>query len=311
MQVDVLLNAKAGTSTSNECGAIADKVHASLEAAGVTANVRVLPGAELQSAARASAARGVDAVVAAGGDGTVNAVAAALAGGNTPLGLLPMGTLNHFAKDNNIPLDLEAAAQVIAANNVRVVDVGRVNERIFVNNSSLGVYAEALIDRDAQRDQNGTSKWVAMLLASWKVFRRSPLLRVQLTIDGQKTERKTPLVFVGNNEYQLELFRIGSRARLDDGLLSLYIAHTHSRWGMLKLGMRAAFGRLRQSRDFEISTVESVHINSRRSKVNVAVDGEVAHLSTPVKYSIWPRGLRVIVPPPEGASGTTNVSGDA
>jgi diacylglycerol kinase family enzyme len=157
-----------------------------------------------------------------------------------------------------------------------------------------------------RRDKHGLSKWPAMLLASWKVFRRSPLLHVRLTTDDGAVDRRTPLVFVGNNQYQLDLFRVGSRACLDDAVLSLYIAHTSTRWGMLKLGLRAAVGRLQQSRDFELQCVQSVQVDSRRSRVHVAIDGEVAHLATPLDYNIWPRALRVLVPPVEEPSTNGN-----
>jgi diacylglycerol kinase family enzyme len=250
MQVDVLINQNAGKLSPDTQIQRVDAVRDALKKVGVTANIHAVAGGEMRKVAAEAVSRGIDAVVAAGGDGTVNAVASALAGSQTPLGVLPLGTLNHFAKDNRIPVDLSEAAQVIATNNVEQLDVGRVNDHIFVNNSSLGVYAKALIGRDVRRDKSGMSKWPAMVLASWKVFRRSPLLRVRLTADGEADVRRTPLVFVGNNEYQLDLLRVGSRVRLDQGCLSLYIANTTSRWGMLKLGVRAALGRLRQSRDF-------------------------------------------------------------
>jgi diacylglycerol kinase family enzyme len=153
-----------------------------------------------------------------------------------------------------------------------------------------------LIERDVRRERHGMGKWPAMLLAALKVFRRSPLLRVRLADEERATTRKTPLVFVGNNRYELDLFRVGTRTCLDAGVLSLYVATTTTRWGMLKLGLRAALGRLEQSRDFESRCVERVHIGARRSRVHVAIDGELTVLATPLEYSIWPGALRVIVP---------------
>jgi diacylglycerol kinase family enzyme len=291
MRVVAILNDCAGTRAND-----VDGVRKALALAEVDADVRTVPGKHLAEAAREAAARGVDAVVAGGGDGTVSAIAGALAGSETRLGVLPLGTLNHFAKDNGIPLDLAGAAGTIADGCEAALDVGRVNGRVFVNNSSLGVYARALTNRDVKRDQLGMSKWPAMAWAVWKVFRRSPLLRVELVTDGEMRRLRTPLVFVGNNRYDLELFRVGTRSCLDEGVLSLYIATTNSRWGMIKLGVRAALGRLEQSRDFETRCVTNVRIGTRRSRVHASIDGEIATLDAPLVYDVWPGALRVLAP---------------
>jgi diacylglycerol kinase family enzyme len=291
----VLLNEQSGACLAG--GATArTSIEAALAEAGVEADVRCVAGDQLHDAARRAAGE-TDVVVAGGGDGTISAVAGALAGGDTPLGVLATGTLNHFAKDLGIPLDLGEAARTIAAGRVRVVDVGRVNGDVFVNNSSLGVYAHALLDRDAARDRWGLGKWPAMALASLITFWRSPMVRVKLVADGRELSRRTPLVFVGNNRYRLDLLRIGERDRLDAGELSLYVANTATRWGMLRLMARAMLGRLEQSRDFESYAVSDLWIDTSHKRRHVAIDGEVAQLKAPFHYQIWPRALQVIVPP--------------
>jgi diacylglycerol kinase family enzyme len=297
MPVEVLLNAGAGTVAAGATGP--DAVRAALASAGVDANVRAVPGKKLHTEAKAAVQRGADAVVAAGGDGTVSAVAGALAGGSTPLGVLAIGTLNHFAKDAGLPLDLAAAARTIAARHVERLDVARLGDRVFVNNSSVGVYAHALIDRDARRE-HGWNKWPAMAAAVLKIFNRHPLIKVRLEVDGRPLFRKTPLIFVGNNCYELDLMHIGKRACLADGALSLYIANTSSRWGMLKLAVRAAFGRLEQSRDFESLRATEIRIETTHRHLHVALDGEVTTLTPPLLYKIWPKSLAVIVPHPNG-----------
>jgi diacylglycerol kinase family enzyme len=303
MRVVAILNDGAGTSAND-----VDGVRKALARAEIDADVRTVPGKHLAEAAREAVARGAETVVAGGGDGTVSAIAGALAGTETRLGVLPLGTLNHFAKDNGIPLDLPGAAAVIADGHESALDVGRVNGRVFVNNSSLGVYARALINRDVKRDQLGMGKWPAMALAVWKVFRRSPLLRVQLSTEGETQRLRTPLVFVGNNRYDLELFRVGTRTCLDEGVLSLYVAKTASRWGMLKLGVRAAVGRLEQSRDFETRCVSKVRIGTRRTRVHVSLDGEVVAMDAPLKYEVWPGALRVLAPRGRGCEKSSPAS---
>ena len=272
------------------------QVAEALAAAGIDADVRCVAGEQLDDEAKDATTAKVDAVIAGGGDGTISTVAAALVGSDTPLGVLPMGTLNHFAKDLNIPLDLAAAAQVIAANNPRPIDLARVNDQIFINNSSLGVYARAIVDRDATQRRSRLSKWPAMTLAALKTFRRAPMIHVRLDADGAVVKLKTPLIFVGNNRYRLDLLNVGARDRLDEGVLSLYFARVKSRWGMLKLLFNGALGRLQQDRDFETLYPREVWLETRRIRLHVAADGEVMVMNAPLHYEILPQALRVLVP---------------
>jgi diacylglycerol kinase family enzyme len=235
-------------------------------------------------------------IVAAGGDGTVNAVASAVAGTGIALGVLPVGTLNHFARDIGMPLGLDAAARVIVAGRRRAVDVGEVNGRVFVNNSSIGLYPTMVHRRDKQQRRLGRGKWQAMLWALHSVLRSHPFLDLALEIDGTAYRRRTPLVFIGNNEYRMEGFYVGLRERLDCGVLSLYLTHRGGRLGLLLLGLRALFGRLQQAKEFEAARVTRVRIESRHTRLLVATDGEVAAFDLPLEYRVRPRALQVIVP---------------
>ena len=300
MRVIALLNRDSGSCAASANSAAEStperQVADALAAAGLDAEVRCVAGDQLDDEAKAAAAAGFDAVIAGGGDGTISTVAAALVGSHTPMGVLPLGTLNHFAKDLGIPLDLAAAAQVIAANHPRPVDLARVNDQIFINNSSLGVYARAIVDRDATRSRWRLGKWPAMALAVLNTFRRAPLIEVRLEVEGAAARLKTPLVFVGNNRYRLDLLHVGARDRLDEGVLSLYFARAQSRWGMLKLVFNAALGRLQQDRDFETLYPREVWIETRRSRLHVAADGEAMRMTAPLHYEILPQALRVLVP---------------
>jgi YegS/Rv2252/BmrU family lipid kinase len=296
MKAIALLNRDSGTCAANSTSSPEQQVADALAAAGVDAEVRCVAGDQLDDEAKAAAAAGVDAVIAGGGDGTISTVAAALTGSETPLGVLPMGTLNHFAKDLGIPLDLAAAANVIAANNPRPIDLARVNDKVFINNSSLGVYARALVERDATRSRLRLSKWPAMTLAALKTFRRAPMIHVRLDAEGTVVKLKTPLIFVGNNRYRLDLLNVGARDRLDEGVLSLYVARAQSRWGMLKLLLNGALGRLQQDRDFETLYPREVWMETRRSRLHVAADGEVMRMNAPLHYKIMPQALRVLLP---------------
>ncbi|MGC4004181.1 MAG: diacylglycerol kinase family protein [Pirellulales bacterium] len=153
MRALVLLNAAAGTlAAMSEVDPILPIVSA-LNAFDIEAEIRVLPAPELTAAAAEAATRSYDAVIGGGGDGTLSAIAGALAGTKMPLGVLPLGTLNHFAKDLKIPMHLADAAWVVAQRRIAQVDVAEVNGRVFLNNSSLGLYPRMVIERDGQRQR--------------------------------------------------------------------------------------------------------------------------------------------------------------
>ena len=290
----VIVNAAAGTGYREE---YFETLREAFRAAG--AQARILPaenGLEVESIARREARDKPPVLVAGGGDGTVSSVASAVVGTQTALGILPLGTLNHFAKDLKIPLTLEGAVRTIVANHQVQVDVGEVNGRTFINNSSLGLYPTLVIHREAQRRRLGRSKGHAFFWATMTVLRRHPMLDVRLCLDDVAETRRTPFVFVGNNEYRMEGFDIGSRERLDAGRLSLYLTQRHGRWALVGLAFRALFGTLRQAKDFEAPTAHSIGIATRHRVLPVATDGEVSVMGTPLNYSIRPLALRVLAP---------------
>jgi diacylglycerol kinase family enzyme len=220
-------------------------------------------------------------------------------GSEKTLGVLPLGTLNHFARDLKIPNDLEHAAHAIVSGHTVSVDVGEVNGRIFLNNSSLGLYPTIVREREKQQ-KLGSGKWPAFIWAAVTAFRRYPFLDVRLSVDGKEFHRRTPFVFVGNNEYVMESLNIGLRDCLDRGQLSLYIAHRTGRWGLVRLALRALLGRLREEKDFLAMCTPEVKIETRRKRLRVAYDGEVDVMETPFHYRVRPGALRVIVPNGEG-----------
>lgn len=292
----VVMNAAAGTA-EQQPGAFRAEITRSFAAAGIAAQIRS-PDASHSVAdiVRQAVERGDRAVVAAGGDGTVNGVAAVLAGSDVTLGVLPLGTLNHFAKDLSLPLDLVGAIATIAAGRTATVDVAEVNGRVFVNNSSLGIYPRIVAHREAQQERLSRGKWPAFIWATVHAFGRFPFLDLRITIADQQMSRRTAFLFVGNNEYEIAGFRIGGRRSLTRATLGLYLTHRTGRFGLLRLAVRALFGRLNQAKDFDAFTVTEATIESRRPSLLVATDGEVTRLSTPLYYRTRPASLRVFVP---------------
>lgn len=273
-----------------------EQVVAALAQAGVAAAVERVPAAKLGKRARKAARRGAAVVVAAGGDGTVSAVAGALAGTRTALGVLPTGTRNHFARDLGVPLDIEAAARVLAEGVERTVDVAEVNGRRFVNNSSIGLYPRVVVDRDGQRARLGRGRWLAMVIAVARAFRRSSALEVALEDGDRTTEHRTPFVIVGNNEYAARLFSVAGRDSLCEGRLGVYLSRRTGRFALLRLAFRALIGRLKQAKDFEAHRLPEVLIRSARRRLRVAVDGEVVTMRPPLHYRIRAQALRVVAP---------------
>lgn len=300
MKVAVLLNAGAGGIGSSNCEERKQEILAACEAAGIDAAVHLCEPAHLTETARKiAAARDVDAIVAAGGDGTVSAVAGALIGHTIPLAVIPLGTLNHFAKDIGMPVgDLADAVRAIAAYQTKRIDVGELNGRIFINNSSIGLYPEIVLVRDAVRRTTGTGKWSAMVRAAARVLRRFPLLRVRIATRERVLIAKTPFVFIGNNAYTLNLFELGGRAALDRGQLSLYMVRSTSRLKMFWLMVRAILQRLDAIADFEAHAISEAVVGTGKRLLKVALDGEVQMMAPPLHYRSRPQALRIVIPPP-------------
>lgn len=297
-KMTVIINATSGADDKKEACEILSRI---LKEGG--ADVRLMlarSGAEIVEFARRAAQGKEDdngrLIVAGGGDGTISAVASELVGTNRTLGVLPMGTLNHFAKDLNIPLDLEEAARILLTGRAVNVDVGEVNGRTFLNNSSLGLYPKIVRRREKQQERLGRGKWFAFVWATLFVLRRYPFLDVRLSTDHHALVRRTPFVFVGNNEYEMENLNVGARSCLDAGQLSLYVTHRTGRLGLLRLALRALFGGLANERDFDALCTKELWIETRRKRLSVAIDGEVTLMRTPLHYRVRPGALRVLAP---------------
>ncbi|HEV2915808.1 MAG TPA: diacylglycerol kinase family protein [Pyrinomonadaceae bacterium] len=297
----VIINATSG---ANAKESERDRLADIFAARGLRASITLAQsGADIVELARRAVREDCNPIVAGGGDGTINAVASALVGTRKLLGVLPLGTLNHFAKDLKIPLDLEGAATNILEGHAARVDVGEVNGRIFLNNSSLGLYPTIVRHREKQQERLGRGKWPAFFWAAITVLRRYPFLTVRLSTDKEEMVRRTPFIFVGNNEYEMESFNVGARSCLDAGQLSLYTAHRTGRLGLLRFAVRALFGGLRDEKDFDALCTSEVWIETRRRRLRVATDGEVTIMTTPLHYRVLPGALSVLVPRPLAEDG--------
>lgn len=292
--IPVILNAAAGTGHAE---ADCKRLRALFAKSGMDADiVTAADGDEIAACVRNALARHPTRIVAGGGDGTVSSVASLLCGTPVALGILPLGTLNHFARDLGIPSDCAAAVEVIAGGHRVPVDVGEVNGRLFINNASLGLYPDMVRDRTSQERRLGRGKYWAMLWATLAALRRSPFMDLRLEIDGNAQDCRSPFVFVGNNDYVMEGFSIGTRSSVRDGRLSVYTTRCGNRGGLIRLALRAVFGRLAQADDFSGANAHSLRVETRQRRMWVATDGEINMMETPLDFHIRPASLQVILP---------------
>lgn len=292
----VIFNAGAGANADS----VAETRRALLEAFGKSEKeleiVSPDEANDLSALARRFLESEHEVIVAAGGDGTISAVAGELLDSKKTLGVIPVGTLNHFAKDLKIPVEIAAAAKVILDGNVVRIDAAEVNGRVFINNSSLGIYPRIVAKREAQQQRLARGKWPAALWATVHAFRRFPFMNLRITLGDRQLAQRTAFLFVGNNEYEISGFKLGGRERLDRGQLGLYLTHRTGRFGLIRLAFHALFGRVDQAKDFDAFAVAEALIESNRPQLLVATDGEVSMMKTPLHYRVRPRSLAVFVP---------------
>ncbi len=286
-------------------GEIEDRIHRIAAEHGTEVRLRIAPaGADLKTLAAQALTGPGRTIVAGGGDGSVSAVASVLAGTEKVLGVLPLGTLNHFAKDLKIPQAIDDAIRTVFSGRAIRVDVGEVNGRVFLNNSSLGLYPKLVHLREKQQ-QSGSSKWVAFAHSLVAVMRRYSRVRISLSSDREGSEPcDTPFLFVGNNRYEITGLEMGSRTALDAGTLWIYMAPRASAADLLAIGCRALVNRLR-STDIEVFDAKDLTVDTRHKHIEVSADGEVLQLEAPLRYRIRPKALGVLVPAPgEDADGS-------
>lgn len=248
----------------------------------------------------AAEARGAGgALVAVGGDGTINTVAAAAWRAGCPLGVLPQGTFNLFGRNHGIAQDLAVAAQALLRAAPEPVQVGEVNGRLFLVNASLGLYPQLLQDREAFKQQFGRRRWVAILagLATLVQWRRQ--LTLDITLDGDRTRVVTPTLFVGNNRLQLERLGIDAAIanQVGEGRLAAVMPRKIGTAPLLGLLLRGAIGRLGEAREIRSFAFHTLTVQVRgMRKLKVAADGEVGVSAPPLRFAVSARPLVVLVP---------------
>ena len=283
----VIVNRSGGTASS-----LGDELEATLREAfaGQAIDLRLVEGGEVAGAVARYVGRPLVAV--GGGDGTQGAAAAALAGSGTAQLILPLGTRNHLARQLGVPLELPEAAKLPTTGRREAIDLAKANDRVFVNNASIGLYTRLV----RERDKRWGPKWLGTIPAAWIVLKTMRAKPLQLTIDGEARRVVTPLLFVGNNRYSLDAGKVGQRETVSGGVLSLLAIERQGPLSLIGFAIRALLGRADPQRDFcELADAREAII-AGAGVIEVALDGEVERMALPLRFAIMPGALEVLVP---------------
>ena len=299
----IVLNAGSGQHDALQTRALIERL---LTEAGRSCELRLVgDSSRLADIARVAVeqarARG-GVVVAAGGDGTINAVAQAAHAGGCPFGVLPQGTFNYFSRAHAIPANTAEATRLLLSARAHPVQVGLVNERLFLVNASLGLYPQLLEDREAAKRQFGRSRPVALAAALVTLLRQHRQLRLHIESDGRARDMRTPTLFVGNNALQLEQFGFSDAPVVVAGQLVAVAPRPVGTLAMLGLLLRGALGRLGDADNvtsFAFRRISVQPASRRRGRpVKIATDGEIAWLAAPIEFRVAPRPLYLLKPDP-------------
>lgn len=258
----------------------------------------VAKGAQIEATVKRAVAEGFTTIAAAGGDGTICAVASALAGSGCRLGVVPLGTFNYFARGHGLPETVPEALQVLAETPGRKIDVAEVNGQVFLNNASLGAYAKVLDSRERIYRKYGRSRVAAYWSVLVALMNFRTRLRMTVTVDGAVHRFKTPMIFVANNPFQLELFSLAGADLIRGGQLVALVAPDVGRWGLIAFAIRLALGAMDKDRDFRLLAGRDILVETRRRGAVVARDGERGRMRAPFRFQLRAGALELVAPPP-------------
>jgi diacylglycerol kinase family enzyme len=297
----IVLNMGSGAARKDEVRAAIEQ---ELQQAGRAHRfVPVQPGEIVQAcreAARLAREQG-GIMVAAGGDGTLNCAAQAALAEDCPLGIIAQGTFNLFARQLGLPLDAAEATRMLLRAAPEPVQVGWVNQRTFLVNASIGLYPKLLADREEVKHKLGRRRWIAMLAAFKSMLEWKHRLVLDVECDGQLRQLRAASVFICNNRLQLERVGIDPAVvqQIGEGRLAGVLMRSAKLGAKLRMLAEAMVGRLERGPDIDSFSLRTLTVGSRRaSRIKVATDGEIVEMQLPVRFTVAPRPLQVMLPPP-------------
>lgn len=295
-EVTVILN----SGPAKERAKLAETLAESIKKAGYKAHIVVIgdhddfPKVCKTEVAKAKEKEGI--IVAAGGDGTVNLIAGLCYRHGVTLGIIPMGTFNYFARDLSIPTDRDEAVKIIAADHTKQVTVGLVQDRIFLNNASFGLYTKLIREREQASSRFGRVRIIAALAAAYSLFDNHKLFTIKINADGKEGRHTTPMVFVGNNTLQLENLGLEVATHTRQDQLAVIIMKESSRWEIARLLFRGAIKNLKDESRLKEFCADHFEVESRRKIINLVIDGEIIRCNTPLEFKVDKKTLTVLVP---------------
>ena len=298
MRFQAVLNRDGGTLRTIDLDAFGERMRGLLDDAGHSVDIDIVGGGEVAaSLERAVARRGVDVVLAGGGDGTVSTAAARLMGRKKALAILPAGTMNLFARGLGIPQTLDGAVGAFATGKVRAVDVASANGRPFVHQFSIGMHAKMVRLREKMDFGSRLGKIRASARAAWMTLRNPPALDAVLRIGEAEVTARTTGIGITNN-----LFGEGHLPYADDpagGVLGIYVNVASQPGELVRHAFNMARGRWRDNQHVEIHQSERVVLAVRgRRRPRAVMDGELVSLEPETVFEIHPGALNVLVPAP-------------
>ena len=292
----LVINRQSRADALNQPSAQPEEIVDMLKSLNVNPELHWVEPSELSDVLKQIADKIPKRVFVGGGDGTLNAAASVFADTETVMGILPLGTFNHLAKDLQIPMGLEDAVHTLVYGKECRIDLGQMNDKIFVNHASVGIYPHAVRKRKVYQRSLGVGRLPAMGYALLEALFRQPVLTLDLRHKDERQHLKTPFVFVGNNRFETSPFSFIRRQTLDEGHLHILHLPQLSAFAYLKIALSVMVGRLRSAPELHQDWQTEMTIASRKKHLKVSLDGEIFREATPLKFRSRPKALRVLVP---------------
>lgn len=293
----VILNTGSGSRSGNE---MRDAVSYAMGQAGIAADIvdiggqRDIDTAVMDAVRKAGGSGRI--VVAAGGDGTINAVANACHALDVTMGIIPLGTFNYFARENGIALDVEGAIDVLKNGQEKIAAAGKVNDRLFLVNASFGLYTTIIRNREKVKKRFGRYRAVALISALSCLLRGRATFGVDIESHGKVLHRDTSMVFVGNNKTQLDSLGLATAETEGPDTVSMVLLKPVSRWQTARLLLRGLLRNMRSEERLEEFSASHITVQTQRTYIDAVVDGEIIRLKAPLDFAAVPNGVRLICP---------------
>ena len=295
-RIGAVINSNSGNLSPEETEKRLGEVKRELEERTSPELISMVPGDRVESEIRRLVGRQLDVLVVGGGDGTCSTASRYLAGSETALAVLALGTRNHFARDIGVPVELPEAFALLDRMKRERIDLGEINGTFYINNATIGLYPLLVEIREERMEKMRLSKWPAHLSAAVSVLRWFPHMRLVIEDNDRRTGYLTPFLFVGNNEYESRMITDATRASLQDGKLWYCLAQSQNLQTLLRTAWQLRTGGIQNTELLQAWLTEKLTVfTTSRNRVKVAIDGEVHHFRPPLVFQTRKRILQVLV----------------